>query len=524
MSICPECCYPLTESELAYCPYCGKSISLLEWNPLPGQLLSLCNDKFFVLKVKNSGQTAVNILSVEHPKIKLSTRKAEKAIPADGQWHDIKLDVSALALDETGQFQIQTSLVSDDSSALYKYQVVPSPIWELSHAENPDGGPPNIYFPPDKQTGYIDTEKDEVEFVIKCSSPISLLCAPTLEGLPTPVKFEFQGVSESSGWYLFLFTLYNLQGLSAKNTFRGRLSLHLNQMAKEFSLSFKKHNFPKVVHSAEFMKHENLFQADPDDPRAGNTGLPELVLGSRFTKTIRLSITNEIKDTEAFIESITEKDEIIISESGGKLHCPRFIKPNYAGNDFEKALTKEINFEFDCTVNPESLAISDFEGCQSPYLVECHLNVHYSDAVSARPSTACLPISILLIAREGVLDVTMDFGTTNTCVAYVPVGEQLSTPLSFDSGIGIKNEQLPSIYRFLTFADRFNGQYTPGQEELSVGLGEWGFMTEADEFDTNRLHSMVWAFKSFLKNLLKNPSFILYSTTTGDTSGTRLDL
>jgi len=490
--ICPNCKWEIKARD-KFCSGCGESLVKLRIAPLPGEKVVVykgIDQTIFRFENEGANQILLYQISCEHPLETVPTMQQSNplVLQQDAIQEVIVKFQSSPEIGERDAFQIRTSA----GEASYPYSVDSVP--QITVSLGIDDGKlalnemENIYFhaPGElKIPGEITIDKhNAVLFAVGLFNPTSHLRLHAETQLPhllTPEEpFKFQ---------------IHLPD-SEQNDFDCQLTLDFQLLEpRAFPIAFQEHESPKL----DFALSAYFIEQDAISSTAKRPREFYLNLGNIGGEVLRIDKVESTADWLHIVDSRQVEDEIIqpntfadpkvdSSENALKLDLqilPQLIEPPNELQELEGDNEQERQQDETFQAAP-----TQQEPLPQGFIVTGEkIVVTYSDVATFRSFTEDIPVEIEVREPEPLREpLAIDFGTTNTAVAYIPNRLAAIETVTLDWEADLP-DQIASCLRFVKYS----------KSDLLAHTVDTGQRTYDGRFASlEAMKSTAWGWKRFI--------------------------
>ena len=509
----PKCLWEINVQKDNYCPGCGLKLVDIEASIFNNSTLRLPKNNVTIITLENKGKIDIEdiylesndmIEEVENPLVINRNEKTKLVIKPN----------SASAIGSKGKLILKSN--SDRILLNYDFVIIESAKIEISVDDgfNKDG------------CWYIDSNEKEIHFLIHSTEDIVLPEKPQVSAPHNNIlllNYEDNKLKLNSMNYE-AFSVIGLDNIK-EETFEIKIQVNptgYNKDIKEFDFNIKKYDFPRLYEFTYERKHNCKI---PD--RRFTEGRLQLIKGSTINKNLTISIANKSANKSFLIDNILVKDTIkrVVNdsktfqiESNKWLQCTN--KDEFTGKSIDESLKADgkirIAFNIITEKIPNSLFIDEAgKEIKKPILFENEIILNYHDIFTNK--TLFTPILITFeIFYPQETNITIDFGTTNSCLAYNKINESGNEAIGLvELDLNKHETQLPTVIRFLKLRDKDNTTSKLFQEKISVLVSDYELLTVAEGVEANTINATAIGFKSQLKNRSLNEQGIVFSDNDG---------
>lgn len=473
---CSHCHYGVL-IESIFCSNCGEVVASFTIKPI-SKNLSLFASGEYSFEIRNQGMVDITITGCSDKAFKLNFIGN---IPPNST-KSVGMTYDQLQVGDSGKFDLLVSPCEKKDDLKYEFSVVDKPVmlFSIKHAAQQGGE----YLIPASLS-------ENLEISLESSSALSLIKQPL--------------VFDENGTRLSEIPLNNLEtnfsfDVIGNNGYRANSSIILDVEFFFSGLTVTESFTIKVIDVAEltFVPEKcfhtskiegNQFSPTRMDLIEGSTRFSELFLGFKV-KGSELKIKDVVLPTIIYCE----EEQIELPQSIVKV-MDSIIEREFKVNDIV-----ELELEVNTGLINESLNDSFIDK-----LCEFKVVIVTQDLANSFETSVSATISFT-IARRNDIAITIDFGTSNSCIAYLPYGSDDQNPRIAELPlIGGVVQQIPSMIKFDNFYDENNNIREFLSEKISVGPAVVDFANNP-EADLTMLNSIAWGFKK----LLSKPAMTLH--------------
>lgn len=494
MQNCSQCKYNI-DNDSIFCPNCGKELSSYQIHP-SDKNINITENSEFRFTIKNTGIIPIRILDVLSENKNISINEEYKKNIQPNNTLDFFINTKGLIKEDIGQFRILTSADKDDNKNDFtnyiKFRVTEPPKIkiEIKNAISKDG------------IWYFENKIKELILTINSDSELLYNEICELESNFNLKIKEFPIGNKRSKNYNFLLT-----GFTDNNTeYKSELKIEFQQIIIKEKLIFKSTSFSKINYD-----DNNLFE---HDCKISNTGrrsnLLEIVKDAEIEKEIKIRVSKIGKNVE--VVNVIPKKYIVRNNDQTAINLITdspwiYYKKSYP-EDGDKIV---IILNLKTSNLPNEL----FTKQNYPILFENELEIIYEDTNLCYKDTIIIPITGEIHERKNI-DITIDFGTTNSCISYIDPESGDNRPKLAKIDFESENEnESATAFRFNNFKNEQNEKLSFLKEKINSGSKVMQLITNLEKYDANLMNSSVFSFKTILKDNVKDKIKISFSDKQG---------
>jgi len=443
---CIRCQYKIDPKEDIFCQNCG--VKLAEYEIFPAaRHLTLFEKGEYRFTFKNKGVLPLFIMDCSYKKFTL-TGDSEVKPGAEGE---IRLSYDSLRAGDASFFKIITSADAPGKEPHFDYEIVKKPelnfaikgavfkngTWHLPETKRKNlilelNSDHNLTLMQDVanlsdglqkvilQTPKIGDSTNRFEFLI--TNTDNLAVGNTVE---LKAEFLFQGIKQVEDFRIDISQFATLKMDEQK-------SGHQCKIGKVY-----RPNILEVVQDAQLPGKLNLFyKVEKGKIRIDNLN---------FSPTIR-----RVSDDQPLVV----RDLLTCTVDGGK-----------TGREFNE----NEQAEFEITVNSQNAPAQLFADQTFPVAGEMFVYIRYTDLDKGFQSEESYPVTVKVFQREPIT-VTIDYGTTNSCIAFIDSNISPTTALLAKlPDHGELLTEFPSFMQFESFYDEKGLKYDLLNVKVDIG-------------------------------------------------------
>lgn len=525
MEYCKGCYWPIDHNNDIYCSGCGKKLVDFELFPPVEQRVYLIHNTFTLISFSNTGIVPIWIEEIIHDSIDLIELEEKEIKP--GERKELFIKPINLDVGDEGYFELRTSIKFEDSNRIiYNYKIKSKP--SLSISLNPA-----IY--DDKNNVHlVEKNTDKVNIKVESSDTFYYQGTPTIsEGSIKIYNDSKEIISKIDNGVPLLMDLENLKDFQEDEATELEIKLPIGQSLHEnIPFYIKRIEYASLIEISKLRKHSCVLTNDNTDGRIqlnkNSKGKKELYLYIQKTSQrdviIKDIYLNDVLVRNNDVKELTDNEKNWIKLRNRKKYVDKLFSEiqseqieifNMYDKGGEDESENKIELLFDLVGDNLPREIFEDMDENRNILITQKLIIAYNDYESnVIYQEADIKLNCEIIAPVKV-PVTIDFGTTNSCLCYVdPYPENPENPIVLAELDETPIEkELKTCVRFREFRDENGTEYEKGEEDVQINEAVYEQVTTA-KYQPEVVRSIIYGFKSLLKssNRYTRTGLLLYDS------------